>query len=473
MPHCTVADGAARASETDSRTFGFLSGRFVGASSRWSTIEKEAFAIVESTRRLEYLLLRPAGFRLYTDHRNLVYIFNPYATDGAMARYRADKLQRWALSLMSFKYVIEHVPGEEDVWGDLLSRLGAGQALEAHNEAVRVARLAVVQRVSPLEEPEFVWPSESEIHASQEAARASGQIMTGTYSLGADVAAFVNGCLHCMTTASGRFPHPFGETLVATKPNKLLRFDYHTMVEGEGGLKYVLVLKDGMSGYVELVACWQETTDIPYRALIDWFKRLGVVHQWASDQGAHFRNQIIEQLQRALGAHHHFVTAYTPWANGTVEVVNCEVLKAMKALLSEHSILHPREPVDTPVEWVTLELQAHLEEVRVALDGIHAEMVEASEKHRRAARERHSRRKGVKLQEFSEADFILAATVTGRSGNKLALLWRGPKRIAKALNDFTFKMADIIPPFDVSVRHASRQQLYREAARGHAEELQE
>ncbi|KAE8881240.1 hypothetical protein PF005_g26844 [Phytophthora fragariae] len=53
------------------------------------------------------------------------------------------------------------------------------------------------------------------------------------------------------------------------------------MVEGEGGLKYVLVLKDGMSGYVELVACLQATVDTAYRALIDWFKRFGVVHQWA------------------------------------------------------------------------------------------------------------------------------------------------------------------------------------------------
>ncbi|KAG6610584.1 DNA/RNA polymerase [Phytophthora cinnamomi] len=68
------------------RPLAFLSGRFVGASSRWPTIEKEAYAIVEATRRLEYLLLRPGGFRLYTDHRNLVYIFAPYGPDTAMAR---------------------------------------------------------------------------------------------------------------------------------------------------------------------------------------------------------------------------------------------------------------------------------------------------------------------------------------------------------------------------------------------------
>lgn len=39
----------------------FLSGSFKGGSSRWSTAEKEASAIVNSVERLDYLLLRPSG----------------------------------------------------------------------------------------------------------------------------------------------------------------------------------------------------------------------------------------------------------------------------------------------------------------------------------------------------------------------------------------------------------------------------
>ncbi|GMF46803.1 unnamed protein product [Phytophthora fragariaefolia] len=289
-----------------------------------------------------------------------------------------------------------------------------------------------------------------------------------------------------MVTASVRIPRPFGETLVATKPNEILHFDYLSMVEGDGG------------------------------ALIEWFKRFGVVHQWVSDQGAHFRNQIVERLQRALGAQHHFVPAYTPWANGTVEFVNREILKCMKELLSERrlairdcpallpvvqaalnnmpadrlggkypltaftalpgctqltSILHPRDPEEASIHWVAQEIQEHLDSVRVALDGLHVEMVNASEKRRRAARERHARRQGVKLQ-FSEGDFVLAATATGRSGNELALVWRGPKRIVRALNDF-FEVQDIVQPFEMSVHHASRLQLYRDARRGQVDELQE
>ncbi|KAG3121274.1 hypothetical protein PI124_g1144 [Phytophthora idaei] len=72
-------------------------------------------------------------------------------------------------------------------------------------------------------------------------------------------------------------------------------------------------------------------------------------------------------------------------------------------------------------------------------------MVDASEKHRRTVRERHARRQGVRLQKFSEGDFALAATAMDRSGHKLGLIWRGPKRIVRTLNDFTFEVQDIVP----------------------------
>ncbi|GMF60742.1 unnamed protein product [Phytophthora fragariaefolia] len=156
--------------------------------------------------------------------------------------------------------------------------------------------------------------------------------------LKSDVATFVAGCLHCMVTVGGRLPRPHGETLLATNPNELLQFHFLTMIKDGHSTKYVLVLKDGMSGFVELVACEVATGDQVYISLLDWFKRYGIVRQWVSDQGAHFKNQLIEQLRVALGAYHHFTTVYTPWANGTVEVVNREVLKGVKALQSEKKL---------------------------------------------------------------------------------------------------------------------------------------
>jgi hypothetical protein len=54
--------------------FMFVSGTFTGAASRWAIAEKEAYAIVETLRRGDYLLHRPEGFDLYTDHAICSYL---------------------------------------------------------------------------------------------------------------------------------------------------------------------------------------------------------------------------------------------------------------------------------------------------------------------------------------------------------------------------------------------------------------
>ncbi|TDH65078.1 hypothetical protein CCR75_009273 [Bremia lactucae] len=46
-----------------------LSGTFSGGAKRWAIVEKEAYAIVETCKRADYLVRRPDGFSLYTDHR--------------------------------------------------------------------------------------------------------------------------------------------------------------------------------------------------------------------------------------------------------------------------------------------------------------------------------------------------------------------------------------------------------------------
>jgi hypothetical protein len=62
-----------------------------------------------------------------------------------------------------FRYEIEHVSGEDNVWGDLLSRWGVKQ----DRPVARMAQLAVVQKVSPLQEKEFDWPTQGELVEAQ------------------------------------------------------------------------------------------------------------------------------------------------------------------------------------------------------------------------------------------------------------------------------------------------------------------
>ena len=69
----------------------FLSGSFKGSQLRWATVDKEGFAIVNTFRRLEYLL--SGGVHIFTDHRNLTYIFNPEACVTSATKAMAQRLE--------------------------------------------------------------------------------------------------------------------------------------------------------------------------------------------------------------------------------------------------------------------------------------------------------------------------------------------------------------------------------------------
>jgi len=269
---------------------GFLSGTFRGSQQRWATIDKECFAIVSTFRRLEYLLWN--GVRIHTDHRNLAYIFNPEACVSSVAKTTAQRLDQWKAVLGQYDYAIEHIQGERNCWGDLLSRWVAVPS-------VRVRALAVY---SP-SEPDPALPSKEAIRDVQQASRASlGSLAApatsfvtesgrafldeeglfrirvndrdvlwipedatklqtrlmvcahmkdaghrGTtatlqrlseyccwFRMPEHVTDFVKQCLHCMDSKAGeKVPRPLGETVHGTAPGEVVHVDY--LYVGESG----------------------------------------------------------------------------------------------------------------------------------------------------------------------------------------------------------------------------------------------
>lgn len=55
----------------------FKSEHFSGSQLVWSTLENEAFAIMATIYRMLWLLATLEGFDLYTDHRSLIFLFDP------------------------------------------------------------------------------------------------------------------------------------------------------------------------------------------------------------------------------------------------------------------------------------------------------------------------------------------------------------------------------------------------------------
>jgi hypothetical protein len=297
----------------------------------------------------------------------------------------------------------------------------------------------------------------------------------------------------------------------ATKPNQVLHFDFLYLGVAAVGQKYLLVMKDDASKYVWLRPSVAADSETVIDALLEWFAAFGPVYTWVSDQGSHFKNHVTRGLQHALGAHHHFVTAHCPWANGTVEVANRCVLRVFRSLLSEWRLdvsewtrlaplvqmvvnhtrreslageapvtgmtgLKPMSPVapiivQPALECTTLEKiyamqKANVQELVVALDSMHKKMEAAAKK----ARGRKTKAARTRMANFTLGDYVLLAGQLDAARAKLQVVWKGPYRVVAVVSDWVFEVEDLVTS-KVTTAHASRLKYYADADLGNIEEV--
>lgn len=365
----------------------FLSGAFKGSQRNWSTVEKEAFAILEAVERLRYLLIRPNGFRIYTDHHNLVFMYGSSASRKLNVQARLD---RWALKLQSYRFTIEHVPGVKNLWADLLSRWGACAGPTSRLAAIRSITPGRTEgrgrghkatpRIFPLEKME--WPDVTAIRRSQVRAvrppelvehdgiwysgdrvwipddeNIKQQLMViAHYGLGGhngvagtmeklqakciwrnmrkEVSMFVKDCILCRCAKSTAPTNVhLGEHVRPTRPNQCVHFDYYYIGNSRKGSKYLLVIRDGFSRFTMLQDYPSATSCHAIDGLLSWISLFGVPERFFSDNGPHFRNRIMSELCRSLSIAQEFSTVYCAWANGLAERVMRDVKALFKIMI--------------------------------------------------------------------------------------------------------------------------------------------
>ncbi|GMF16577.1 unnamed protein product [Phytophthora fragariaefolia] len=290
------------------------SGLFDPTAQRRSIIEKKAFPIIWAALHLEYLLVRPGGFHLYCDHKNLIYVFSPVHE---VKRHVRGKLQRWALSLTGLTYQIEHIDGTANVWADLLSRwrapseevVGEEHQAKYRNAAPPAANrgkngnIVVEDRIwIPSAATELLQRIMVVAHCGSQGHRGLDPMVTTikeTFevdSLGQCCRRFLKRRLLCKHVKGGNIiPRPWGPTYNPTLRNELL-----PLLGGQLRRMCVsVVLKDGLSHFCELVACDSATSTVAATTLADWTKRFGPPEVLVSDQGSHFRMRPSAKCARA------------------------------------------------------------------------------------------------------------------------------------------------------------------------------
>jgi hypothetical protein len=168
----------------------FVSGSFDDTQKKWPTIEKEGFAIKTTTVKCAHLLHHPRGFKIFTDHANLGYLFNPNPAIASGRRQAADRIERWLISMRAYNYDIQHIRGVDNVASDMLSRWATPLTDSTIKEPLSAIVLAATTSPSTGITPETILmfdvddaPTESEIKTAQEQTVRDGDWKVSDYNV--------------------------------------------------------------------------------------------------------------------------------------------------------------------------------------------------------------------------------------------------------------------------------------------------
>ena len=108
--------------EQDHVPLSFIGGRWSKTEQRWSTYEREACAVITTMEKLDWIMLTSKRVLVYTDHRNLLWLYQPSSVLERPPQFLVSKAVRWAIRLSAFTYDIYHLEGPKNEWADGLTR---------------------------------------------------------------------------------------------------------------------------------------------------------------------------------------------------------------------------------------------------------------------------------------------------------------------------------------------------------------
>jgi len=511
----------------------YFSRKLRGPETRYSATDSEALAVVEGVRAFDaYIYGRQ--FTVYTDHRPLTYIFT--------RKTKSPRMTRWACELSHYQFKIVYKQGIQHRVPDMLSRsvaqidLANVDPTTMREEQMKdplwqevinyLEEKNLPKKKIPLTLDEFTLQDGVLYHLRQFPTHAVHQLVVPkvlrkaalklahdssfashpgifrTYqklkdlfyfpNMMRDVKAYVTACLTCQRRKGTPHRAPLATAPQVSAPFEKVSADLIDCGQSSSGLRYILVLIDHLSRYLQLIPLPSKEAEVVADAYIkDFITIFGPPRLLQTDGGCEFTNRLFQQVCGIVKTKTHLTTACHPQANGMVERSNRVVKEALATLTERH-----------PLDW-----HQYVPQVRLALNsafhrsigdqplyllmghhghfpvGLSNEVTFASDSAKRfsdALREaRHvaietSRRaqetwarqynkRGRKAPEMDVGTLVLYRNFRRLTGPRRTLgsRWDGPVRILKRVGPVTYITRDVDSPYKERRLHANQIKPFR------------
>jgi transposase InsO family protein len=310
----------------------FLGGTFHGPQLRWSTIEKEAYAIHWALLRLDDLI-GGVPFTIRTDHRNLLFMNN----------HGSRKVFQWKLDIQHYDATIEHVPGKANIPADVFSRLVVRPGGEVPTPSPNTQVNHIVTLDCTAAQRSLIEKFHAYLYAHHGVERTIALMVqhaptetsaTAWPNLKHDVRRYIQSCPTCQkmdplcrVIRASRF------TLSSNKPMARIAIDTIGPVEEDLGFRYIIVIIDTFSRYVELFPRQDVSAMAAASALWEHTCRFTEPLEIVTDFGSQFVNQMLQHFFQESGIRHHTTIPYSKEENGIVERANKEVNRHIRNIL--------------------------------------------------------------------------------------------------------------------------------------------
>lgn len=276
------------------RPVAFFSRTLTPAEQKHSSVEKEAYAIVEAIRKWRHLLLGK-HFKLITDQKSVSFMFNPKSK----SKIKNEKITRWKLELACFSYDIAYRPGKQNAAADALSRIcsstiSADKLHTLHNDLCHPGVTRMLHFVRSKNMP---------------------------YSV-EDVRAVVRACQIC-SEMKPRFIRKAPQTLIkASQPFERLSVDFKGPLPSNSRNRFLLTVVDEYSRFPFAFPCADVTAATVKKHLTNLFSIFGNPSFVHTDRGTAFMSEELKGFLHSRGIATSRTTAFNPQGNGQVERYN-------------------------------------------------------------------------------------------------------------------------------------------------------